>query len=181
MSGPVDESDFDLAGLVQSVIEETGLSDPGDIAAKLLENMTAEQLDSVALALLRNWVRIQLHKLRVAPVRPAVREESGTARRAGARNSARRRDQLTPQDRLERALSGPFCYNNVNWGRTGDLTVDQVRLIAASYHHSGSVLVDHGRNWDALAEAMVQHGVTRVRDLSATVLHAFFAPEADAA
>jgi hypothetical protein len=172
--------DFDLAAEVERIADETGLSDPGDIAGKVLENMTTEQLKDVAFALLRNWVRLHLGRIRVSPVRPSVQAET-TGRKVGARNSARRRNQLTAADRLERALSGRFTYNGLDWGRTGDLTVEQCRSIASSYTFNASILAEHGVNWDALAEQMVTDGVTRVRDLSADVLHAFFAPEAVAA
>lgn len=177
----MNDNDFDLSTQVQQIISETSLSDPGDIAEKLLENMSAEQLRSVALGLLRTWVRMRIQQFRVSPLQQPAAPVDQSKRRAGSRNSARARHALTAEDRVERALQSPFSYDDVNWGRTGDLSVEQVRSLGATYNKNGNVLLRHGQNWNALADAMVEHGVTRVRDLPADVLLAFFAPEAAAA
>jgi hypothetical protein len=54
-------TDFDLRTAVRAVIDETDLTDPGDIAAKVAEQIPAKILRAVVVSLLRDYVRVVFH------------------------------------------------------------------------------------------------------------------------
>jgi hypothetical protein len=148
-------SAYDIRAAVRAVMDETDLTSPEEIAAKVAESVPAKSLRAVLATVLRDYVRIELGRDRSPVLRPAP---TGSAKVRAYREYAQRwlRERVFVGDSGWKLL-GDCTYENLRY-------LEQERLVNAERSRLAAA------RYATLAELVQRHSVARVADLPAALL-----------
>lgn len=152
-------TDFDIRKAIRSVIDDTDLASPDDIAAKVVGDIPAKALRDVAQVLLREYVRIELTRERMheSPRPMSSRSSKVSAIRTAASEWARR-------------LRERVYVGDAEWKLLGECTYENLQYLAADRHEHAARNLAAAIRFEVLADALQKHGVEHVADLPSPVL-----------
>jgi hypothetical protein len=146
-------TDFDISAAVRNILDETDLTDPGDIAAKVAEQIPARQLREVVAYLLRSHVRVEFHRYPPPPTTtkpsPANRSAKVTAIREAAPGWLRRRVHVGDSEYM---VLADCTYDNLLYLQQERMTKATQLAAAADWYGRAAELVKqhHARCLGAL-------------------------------
>lgn len=150
-------SDFDIRKAVRAVMDETDLTAPEEVAAKVVESIPANRLRSVLTFVLRDYVRLEFGRARMngnAPA-PASRSSKVTAIRDAA--PVWLRERVSTAD---------------GWTMLGDCTYENLLYLVADRLQNAARSTAAAEKYQRLADLVAKHKVARVSDLPRKVLSA---------
>lgn len=147
-------TEFDIREAVRSVIDETDLTAPEDIAAKVAESVPARQLRPVLADVLRDYVRLELGRER-------RHNELPLPGRSAKRAAIAEYGQRWLRDRVSVANE---------WKMVGDCTQDDCLAVAAERRENARRNEAMAELWEARAALLKRHRVRRLADLPADAL-----------
>lgn len=148
---------FSISSAVRSVLNETDLTDPGDIADVVIKDMSEEVLKESFRFLLRDYVRVQFHGYpRADPPNRRPKSPKQDAIRAYA----------------ERWLHGRI-FTGEEYKLRADCTQDDVQLIIAARFRERDKLDRAGKRWEAVLAEMIRHGYEVIGDLPTSVIFSY--------
>lgn len=153
-------NDFDLNAAMQSLIDETDLTEPDDFVEPLLNLIPRQQRGAVLRLLLRDFARNRLTWARGhnSPVTPTARSAKVTAIRTIE----------APRWLRDRVFVGE------GWLLVGDCSRANVTFLKeASFKLAARHYEIGEKRWASLESLMAQHGADRVKNLPAEVLASF--------
>ncbi|HEY6110034.1 MAG TPA: hypothetical protein VIV56_14140 [Gemmatimonadales bacterium] len=159
-------TDYDIRAAVRAVMDETDLTAPEEVAAKVAGDVPAKSLRPVLAFVLRDYVRIQFgvermsNHLHPLPTRSAKVEAY--------------------REYAARWLRERVHVGNSEYKLLGDCTLDNVRYLEAERRENAARSLAVAERFAQLAEVMARHKARRVADLSPQVLSAFNDVEAAA-
>lgn len=143
-------SDFDIREAVRAVIEETDLTAPEEIAAKVAEGVPARQLRPVLSWVLRDYVRVELGRDR------RHHHDVPLFARSAKREAIVEYAQRWLRDRVSVANE---------WKMVGDCTAEDCLTVAAERRENARRNVLAAELWEARADLLKQHRSRRLADL----------------
>ena len=160
-------SAYDIRAAVRAVIDETDLTDPGDIADKVAEQIPAKALRVVVTALLRDYVRVTFHSyppLRQAAVLPGTKAKGAPAK-VSAKVSAIR--QAAPGWLLRRVYVGDSAYLML-----AECGYDQLLYLATSRRAKAAQTAAAADWYERAADAVKRANVSTLGQLPTAALDA---------
>jgi hypothetical protein len=148
-------NDFDIRQAVRSVIEETDLTEPSEIAAKVAESVPPKQLRSALADILRPFIVSELGRLQLASA-TAIRHVPSAKRAAIVELGQRWLRQRVAVDQT--------------WKMVGDCTRDDCLTLAAERRRHAEQNAAAAATWEARAALLARHDAARLADLPADVL-----------
>jgi hypothetical protein len=175
---------YDVQRVIREIIEDTDLTNPREIAAKVAENIPDEDLHDALGMVLPHYVRLVLgqHRASVAPPAPllgpgaiAPPAPEGTAPPGPAGTSAKVRAirDAAPQWLRERVHVG-----SSRWKLLGDCTCEDLMFLARERVDNAERLKNRAKTYLDLAHLMEQHNVGLVADLPAAAFQRLRVPTA---
>lgn len=155
-------STFDIRAAVREVIDTTDLTDPGDIALKVAENVPSKHLREVLAAVLRDFVRIEFH----AYDRRRPSAEPTTERHPRGPRSAK----VGAIRAWARLLRKPVAVEANVWKQFGECTLDDLGFLAEDRRRNAAESVAAAERFDKYSAAMAEYGVATVADLPDDVI-----------
>lgn len=149
-------SDFDIRKAVRAVMDETDLTAPEEVAAKVVESIPANRLRSVLTVVLRDYVRMEFGRARMNGAAPKpARSANVQAIRDAAPGWLRDRVKIADE-----------------WTMLGDCTYENLLYLVADRLQNAARSTAAAEKYQRLADLVAKHKVSRVSDLPRKVLSA---------
>jgi hypothetical protein len=151
-------SDFDIRAAIREVVDSSDLTDPGEIAAKVAEQVPAPKLRHVLAMVLRDYVRVELHRYRTwrKPVEPAPKP-------------ARSPHQAAVREWV-RVLRQPVAVEENVWKQFGECSADDLAFLAGDRRQNAADSIAAAERFEKYAAALDESGAETVADLSDAVI-----------
>lgn len=148
-------SDFDLRKAIRTVLDETDLSSPEEVAQKVAESIPANRRLAVLAMALRDTVRIEMSRIRNDP--PPSLKGNASAKVRAIREAAPKwlRDRV---------------YVGTGWTLFGDCSYEEVLYLRTERLENAARSHAKGEHYGRVAAEMKRCRVTRVADLPRRVL-----------
>lgn len=154
-------SDFDIRATVRAVMDETDLTSPEEIAAKVAESVPQRELRRVLATVLREYVRVEIGRARMTTSRPEPEvKPSRSAKVTAIRGAA-------PRWLRERVFVG-----DSTWLLLGECTYDNLKFLESERQVNAARSAAAAERYGRLAGLVKRHKVSRVADLPRRVLDA---------
>lgn len=151
-------SDFDIRAAIRNVVEESNLSDPGDIAAKVIDQIPGRDLRAVLTVVLREYVRTQLHSFeRWRAPDPEPVKANRSAKVAAVRAWAR-------------MLRKPVAVEDNIWKQFGDCGVEDLLFLAEDRRRNAAESIAAAERFEKYVAAVEESGVDTVAELPDAVI-----------
>jgi len=156
-------TEFNVRAVIREVVEESGLTDPGEIAAKVAENVPAKALRPVLAEVLRDTVRIALHSYKT------WRQPSPEPERDRRPSSGRSAKVGAIRD-WARVLRQPVAVEGNVWKQFGECSADDLAFLAVDRRENAAESLAAAVRFEKYAAALDEHGAEAVADLSDEVI-----------
>jgi len=153
-------SEFDVRKAIRAVMDETDLTAPEDVAAKVAESVPAKHLRSALEVALRDYVRISFHRASTRWTRSTPAPAANQSAKVTAI-----REVEAPRWLRERVYAGP-----AGWLFLGDCTEANLRYMEAERVENARRSEAAAEWFAGLAALVAQHKVGRVAELPVQVL-----------
>lgn len=151
---------YDVREAIRAVVEDSDLTDPGDIAAKVVEQIPSRDLRPVLALVLREYVRTQLHSFERWRTR-LEGEESQRPNRSAKREAIRA---------WARVLRKPVAVEDNVWKQFGECTVEDLRFLAVDRRQNAAESIAAAERFEKYTAAVDECGVEVVADLPDDVI-----------
>jgi len=159
---------YDLRADIKAVIAETGWVDPGEIAAKVCENVPAKSLRAALREMARDYVRRIQAEDRALSNFGSGHAGHGTQMRPAAAGKSWKGDGIRAH--VNRQLAVATFVGDGEYKQYGDCTYENLMFRAALYECKEQENAAWKRREHRNAALLTEHGVQTVRDLPAEVL-----------
>lgn len=147
-------TDYDVRAAIREVVEHSDLSDPGEIAAKVAENVPAKVLRTVFTDVLREYVRIALHSYSKWGRAGAAAEGDESESSAHPAKSAK----VSGYQSWARILRQPVSVEGNAWKPFGQCFTADVDYLASSRRKIAENVLAEAARYEKYAAAMREHG-----------------------
>lgn len=130
--------------LLNSVLDETLLTSPRDLAVALLERIPEDSYPDFLAEILPPWVQHELSRRRLLNVRPLIQHNTASSKVAAVRDWAAR-------------LKTPLKVGD-EWKRLADCTRDDLLTVASSLRESALRSIAKAEYYEDLAASVPQGG-----------------------
>lgn len=158
-------SAYDIRAAVKAVIDETDLTSPEEIAAKVAEMVPGRDLRPTLATVLRDFVRIELGRARSGAYQPTAQVPPDRLTNRSAKVSAIR--DAAPRWLRERVYTGES-----GWLLLGDCSYDHLKYLQSERLENAARSAAAADRYGRLADLVKRHKVSRVSDLPRRVLDA---------
>lgn len=148
---------FSLRAEIKKVVDETDLTDPRDIAAKVAENVPAKLLRDALAQALPELVRVELTRARSGQPAPTAAPANRSSKVAAIRDAWRR--HLRDRIHVGRGV----------WQMLADCTAENLRVAADERRQNAAANLAAADRFDRYAAALEEHKVARFADLPESV------------
>lgn len=154
-----------LRMLVSGVLEETDLSDPREIASRVMAIASPAEREAIVGAAMANAVRVELHHLRSAASRPAPQYQERPSGTGSQRPPGYSSKVAAIRDAWSEALSMAYSVGG-EWKRLAEFTVDDALAAAAERRRQADELSSAAERFEVLAKAIADAGAETAGKLS---------------
>lgn len=151
-------TDFDIRKAVHAVMDETDLTSPEEIAAKVAESVPAKDLRRVLATVLRDYVRVEIGRERMTG--PPAPNSNRSAKVTAIRDAA-------PRWLRERVFVGGSA-----WLLLADCSYENLKFLESERLENAARSAAAAERYGRLADLVKRHKVSRVADLPRRVLDA---------
>jgi hypothetical protein len=145
---------FSIQAAVRAVLDETDLTDPGDVADVVIKDMPDEAQRESFRFLLRDFVRVQFHRY---PTENSVTPKARSAKQEAIRAYA------------QKWLRGRI-FTGEDYKLRADCTQDDVQQIISARFRERDKLDQAGKRWETVLSEMIRHGAESIGDLPTSVI-----------
>jgi hypothetical protein len=156
-------TDFNLRATIREVVESSGLTDPGDIAAKVAENVPQKLLRTVLADALRDVVRIELHSY-TSWRRPEPEPNHGRSP-SGSRSA-----KVAAYRVWARILRKPVAVEGNEWKAFGECGPEDLSFLAQDRRQNAAESLAAAERFEKYAAALEEAGAETVADLPDAVI-----------
>jgi hypothetical protein len=170
---------FDIRTAIREVLDQTDITDPGDIAEKVAAEVPQDELRPVLTLVLRDFVRIEIGLGR-ARHRAEATPESETPRLEPEATGRRAKQPFNPSTKVEgirqtapRWLHDRVSVGDAGWKLTADCTYEDLKTLQLQRLKNAARSQAIAKWYGRLADLVRENQVDRVGDLPTDVLIAF--------
>lgn len=153
-------SDFDIRTAVRAVMDETDLTSPEEIAAKVAESVPQRDLRRVLATVLREYVRVEIGRARMHTSQPEPTKANRSAKVTAIRSAA------------DRWLRERVFVGDSTWLLLGECSYDNLKFLESERLENAARSAAAAERYGRLANLVKRHKVSRVADLPRRVLDA---------
>lgn len=150
---------YDIRAAIRTMIDETDLTAPEDIAARVVQEVPEDQLRAVLAMVLREYIRVELGRQRMAPQPGPTPAPTRSAKVSAIRAAG-------PKWLRDRVFVG-----NSTWLMLGECGYEQLRYLESERRTNAARSVAAADRYARLAELVETYNVPRVADLPVEVLN----------
>lgn len=172
-------NDFSLIATVRSVIEETDLASPQEIADKVIEMVPRAKIRAALIEALPYLVQTELGRQRMSS--PAGPAPSGATRPRAVNQSSKVRALRQYADAWRAKLRMRVAIGHGEWKLLADCTAADFRIAADRRRAHAAGALSNAIKYEAYAAALDEHEVTRFADLPEDVQASLLGAEESAA
>lgn len=161
-------TDFDIRAAIREVVETSDLTDPGEIATKVAEQVPAKALRGVLVDVLRDYVRITLHSF-TSWRRPEPGQDSDARRPISSRSAKVAAYQSQAREHA-RLLRQPVAVESNVWKQFGECSTDDLDFLASERRDNAARNLAAAERFEKYAAALEEHSAETVADLPDAVI-----------